>query len=130
LSAIVCAQQIACLHLQVTAKAAYVDERDYVGLYEQAIECVREDTGTALLLAFDIDDTLAKSSGTGDRKLLPDGVLQALESIKGAGNKMFVMAATGRIPEDAQVSFGDFKLPLVARDGSCIRYPDQQVREV
>jgi hypothetical protein len=40
------------------------------------------------------------------------------------------MVATGQTREDAHVSFEAFKIPLLARDGSWIRYTDQQIREV
>jgi hydroxymethylpyrimidine pyrophosphatase-like HAD family hydrolase len=83
------------------------------------------DDTTALLLAFDIDDTLANSSGTGDRQLLPAAVLQALKSLQSV-RIFYVMAATGRTPEDA---FGVMKVPS-ARDGSWFRYPDNRVREI
>jgi hypothetical protein len=102
------------------AKPKYISADEYVSLYAHSIDIVRKDAGTALLLAFDIDDTL----------LLTDGVLQALESIEGAGNNMFVVAATGRTLEDVQASFEDFKIPLVARDGSWLRYWGQRVRKL
>jgi trehalose-6-phosphatase len=107
----------------------FIEEKDYIGIYESALERTSWSGGMVCLLAFDIDDTLANSSGTGDRQLLPAEVLEALQLLQ-SDKKVYLMAATGRTPQDAQVLFGSFKIPLVARDGSWIRYPDQQIREI
>jgi hypothetical protein len=60
------------------AEPQFINDKDYVGIYRRAVESACSDDTTALLLAFDIDDTLANSSGTGDRHLMPAEVLQLL----------------------------------------------------
>lgn len=107
-----------------------VDAKGYLKTLQKAAEHVGKWPTEALLLVFDIDETLAESSDTGDRVPLPPHVLEALKKIHGARNRIFIMAATGRTSADAQVAFGNFQVPLVAKDGSWIRFPDGRIEEV
>lgn len=106
----------------------FLSAEGYAASFEPALKLVKADNSVAILKVFDIDDTLNKSSGTGSRGQLPADVLDGLKALQAQDN-IFVMAATGRTPEDAQKAFGDFEVPLVARDGSWVRFPDGEVVE-
>jgi trehalose-phosphatase len=78
-------------------------------------------TKTAFLLAFDIDETLKESAKTGSMNVVPRHVVEALETINGAFNNMFVAVATGRNPEDADNAFPGVEFATIANDGRYIR---------
>lgn len=95
-----------------------VDSTGYQRTMQRALNHVDKYRDEALMLGYDIDDTRNKSSDTGDRDQLPDRVLKAIKAINGANSCIFAVAATGRTPGDAQIAFGNFLIPLVAKDGS------------
>jgi hydroxymethylpyrimidine pyrophosphatase-like HAD family hydrolase len=107
----------------------FLSDKNYVKTFGGALSHAGKHSDIAILLAFDIDETLAESSGTGSRTQLAAEVLDALETVHGASSQMFIMATTGRTPEDAQIAFGNFQIPLVTKDGSWIRFPDSKVKE-
>lgn len=99
------------------------NSKDYKTKIATAIDYAKTHRDTAVLMAFDIDDTIKRSSGTGGITKAPQAVIDALSLIHGANSSVFVLLATGRNPQDADAAFPRLQLPLIAKDGSWIHFP-------
>jgi hydroxymethylpyrimidine pyrophosphatase-like HAD family hydrolase len=111
------------------SRYVYITPQDYFAQIKEILRYAQTHPKVAVLMVFDIDDTLKSSTGTGGITKAPRGLVDALIKLSGLLKNVFVMVATGRNPRDADEVFRGALFPTIAKDGSWIRFVNGQIKE-